>query len=285
MASDVDDELDPRLILAALGMARVDAVERAEGGSDSAIWRVEVASAVYALRVFRPGEQEDCNRERVAMSAASVARLPVPRLHAAGSWRERPALLLDWLPGLTVYEALRQRPEQAAQLGALFGEAQARLHTVAAPAALAARPDGWIAWLGPDEPALAERLRASAYPSGALLHLDYHPLNVLTDGERITGILDWRNVAAGPPRADAARTHAILRVDGPHIVAPRVRAILETFANGWQTGYLQNGGSLDDMAPFYAWAGATMLRDLASKRSPDGLARIRVWTDGWLARL
>ena len=30
MASDVDDELDPRLILAALGMARVDAVERAE---------------------------------------------------------------------------------------------------------------------------------------------------------------------------------------------------------------------------------------------------------------
>ena len=56
MASDVDDELDPRLILAALGMARVDAVERAEGGSDSAIWRVEVASAVYALRVFRPGE-------------------------------------------------------------------------------------------------------------------------------------------------------------------------------------------------------------------------------------
>lgn len=279
------DSLDPRAILDALGVADVDAVERAEGGSDTAIWRVEAAGVVYALRAFRVGEQEDCDRERAAMQAASAAGLPVPRVHAAGSWRERPALLLDWLPGLTVFEELCRHPERAELLGALFGEAQARLHTIAAPTALAGRPDEWLAWLGPDQPALAARLRASHYPGTALLHLDYHPLNVMTDGERITGILDWRNTAAGPPRADAARTHAILLVDAPQHVEPQARAILEIFTHGWQTGYLRGGGSLGEMAPFYVWAGATMLRDLAAKRSPDDLARIRAWTDGWLAKL
>lgn len=285
MALHTDDGLDPRAILGALGVTDVRAVERAEGGSDTAIWRVEAAGALYALRVFRPGEQEDCDRERAAMQAASAAGLPAPAAHAAGSWRERPALLLDWLPGLTVFEELRRRPERAESLGALFGAAQARLHSVAAPATLAARPDEWIAWLGPDQPALAARLRASDYPGGALLHLDYHPLNVMTDGERITGVLDWRNVAAGPPRADAARTHAILVVDAPQHASAQARAVLETFAHGWQAGYLRGGGSLDAMAPFYAWAGATMLRDLAHKRPPDDLARIRAWTDGWLAKL
>lgn len=283
--ADGNGELNPREALAALGIAQVDAVERVEGGSDSAIWRVEAAGGVYALRVFRPGEQDDCDRERTAMWAASAAGLPVPAVHATGSWRERPALLLDWLPGLPVFEELRQRPERAAHLGAVFGEMQARLHTVAAPPSLAARPDEWIDWLGSDQPALAERLRASAYPGGALLHFDYHPLNALTDGERITGLLDWRNVCAGPPRADAARTHAILWIDAPQHASPRARAILEIFAHGWQAGYQRHGGSLDDMAPFYAWAGATMLRDLANKRPPDDLARIRAWTDSWLAEL
>jgi hypothetical protein len=37
------------------------------------------------------------------------------------------------------------------------------------------------------------------------------------------------------------------------------------------------------MAPFYAWAGATMQRDLSAKRSPADLARIRRWTERWLA--
>jgi hypothetical protein len=56
------------------------------------------------------------------------------------------------------------------------------------------------------------------------------------------------------------------------------------FAQGWRAGYQRQAGPRREMAPFYAWAGATMQRDLAAKRSPADLARIRRWTDRWLAR-
>lgn len=284
-SSDPDQNVAARDILDALGVPDVSAVQRVQGGSDTAIWRVETASGVYALRVFGAGEQDDCQRERDVMLAAWQAGLPTPEVVASGSWREHPALLMDWVEGRTVADELKRHPLRAQQLGEAFGEMQARIHRVEAPAAFARRPDDWIAWLGPDQPGLAERLRANAYPAGALLHLDYHPLNVMADGERITGILDWRNALAGPPRADAARTHAILLIDAPQHASAPARTILEAFTQGWQAGYRQHGGSLDDMAPFYAWAGAVMLRDLAAKRSPADLAHIGRWTDDWLARL
>jgi aminoglycoside phosphotransferase (APT) family kinase protein len=280
-----DDGMNARDILAALGVADVGATQRVQGGSDTAIWRVAVAGNDYALRVFSAGEQEDCERERAVMWAAWQAGLPVPEVIASGSWHDHPALLMDWAPGRTIFKELKRRPWRARRLGEAFGAMQARMHRVEAPDVLADHPDDWLAWLGPDQPALAERLRVSRYPAGALLHLDYHPLNVMTDGERITAILDWRNAAAGPPRADAARTHAILWIDAPYLIPPPMRPFLKRFVSGWRAGYLGNGGSLDQMAPFYAWAGAVMLRDLAAKRPPANLARIRRWTDAWLARL
>ncbi len=106
----------------------------------------------------------------------------------------------------------------------------------------------------------------------------YHPLNVLTDGKSITGVLDWRNACAGDPRADAARTVAILRIDyvgRPHVFESVVRRVFE---QGWRSGYEQQGTSLRDLSLFYVWAGAVMERDLAPKREPEDLARIRRWT-------
>ena len=280
-----DDGMNARDILAALGVADVGVTQRVQGGSDTAIWRVAVAGNDYALRVFGAGEQEDCEREAAVMWSAWQAGLPVPEVIASGRWRDHPALLMDWAPGRTIFEELKRRPWRARRLGEAFGAMQASMHRIKAPVILADHPDDWVAWLGPDQPALAERLRASRYPAGALLHLDYHPLNVMTDGERITAILDWRNAAAGPPRADAARTHAILWIDAPYIIPAPMRPPLSLLTSGWRAGYLRQGGSLDEMAPFYAWAGAVMLRDLATKRSPAALARIRRWTDGWLAVL
>src|SRR5262249_57263606 len=100
-------------------------------------------------------------------------------------------------------------------LGVAFGRAHSRLREVAAPAPLRAAPEDWIAWAGPDEPALAERLRAVRRRDDRLLHLDYHPLNVMVDGGRVTGVLDWANALAGDPRADLARHVTILPLVTP----------------------------------------------------------------------
>ncbi len=278
------DELDPHAILNALGVGDVISVERAHGGTETAIWRVERIDGGYALRVFGVGGEDVCERERHAMEAARAGGLPVPEVCAVGVWQGRPAQLLTWLPGRTVNDELRRRPWRAYQLGVMLGTMQAQLHRVSAPAVLAAKPNGWINWLGSDEERLERLLRERQYSSGALLHLDYHPRNVLTDGMRITGILDWANAAAGDPRADAARASAILRLVylGPAPLSERAgRWVLE---RGWRAGYERQAGPLSEMAPFWAWAGAAMQMDLARKAPPATLARIRRWTDRWKVR-
>jgi aminoglycoside phosphotransferase (APT) family kinase protein len=279
-----EDNLDPYAILAALGVTDVTGASRAHGGSDTTIWRVQRPDGAYALRVFHAGEERDCERERVVMEAVRAAGLPVPETHAAGMWRGRPALLLTWLPGWPLGEELKRRPWRAWRLGVTFGRAQAAIHALAAPSPLSDHPDAWIDWLGPGHPELAERLRQESHQATALLHLDYHPYNVLTDGERVTGVLDWRNAMAGDPRADAARTSAILRIDYSGRPSMIERALRWLFERAWRAGYEERAGPLGDMSLFFAWAGAVMWRDLASKRPPTDLARIQRWTASQWAR-
>ncbi len=279
------DDLDPHAILHTLGWTEATAVTPIRGGSaNTAIWQVERAGVVYALRVFGQGQHNDCEREQMVMQATLDAGLPVPQVHAAGIWHDHPALLLSWLPGWPVADEVRVRPWQAWKLGVLFGRMHATIHALPAPAILHAHPDAWIDWLGPDQLLLQQCLRNMDHHSDALLHLDYHPLNVLTDGKSITGVLDWRNARAGDPRADAARTVSILRIDyvgKPPILESIVRRVFE---QGWRSGYEQKGASLRDLPLFYAWAGAVMQADLAVKRAPEDLARIQQWTMRWKER-
>ncbi len=44
----------------------------------------------------------------------------------------------------------------------------------------------------------------------SLLHLDYHPQNVVVKGMRVTGVIDWVNTDIGDRHLDAATTAAIL---------------------------------------------------------------------------
>src|SRR6185503_6141739 len=101
-----------------------------------------------------------------------------------------------------------------------------------------------------------------------LLHLDFHPLNVLGDGRRLTAVLDWTNAHAGDPRADFARTVTILRLSPPWGDRKQRfgRALFEAL---WRLGYGPPG---PEMPAFYAWAGGAMLDDLAARYSSEDLA-------------
>lgn len=286
-------DLDPAAILQQLGITTVTAMAPVHGGEDTVIWRVEHGGATHALRVFRPEQANVVQREIAALAAAGAAGLPVPSVDATGAWRERPVVLLSWCAGQPLLEMLRKRPWQVARLGRLFGQMQARIHQVAAPPALAQQDTAWIAWAGPEEPALQQQLAARATGACALLHLDYHPLNVMTDGAQITGVLDWPNRLAGDPRADVARTQTILTLS-PVAAGQRslpIMAFRRLLVLAWQRGYTQTAGPLHDMAPFYAWAGAVMLRDLAPRAAhpdhwlqPRDLEPARAWTARWKRR-
>lgn len=282
--------LDPRAILAALGYGDdVLTVAPVTGGMDTAIWRVERPEGRYALRVFRAGQSRDFAKE-VAVLSADLPGVPTPRLHAAGAWRDRPAMLIDWCPGPTMLAAFQAAPLRLPALAAAFGRAQARLHDAPVPGTLLAHARPWFDWQGSGAGTLGERVRAAATGRPAILHFDYHPLNVLFEGERLSAVLDWTNVQVGDRRADLARTLTILRL-APFpggIPTPIVRLALRWLERHWRRGYRAVAGPLGGMAPFYAWAGVALINDLSPRLgrgvTEAQLVPARRWVEYWRGR-
>jgi aminoglycoside phosphotransferase (APT) family kinase protein len=285
-----DEPLDPTVILDTIGVMGPDRAIPVSGGVDTLIWRVEVAGQVSALRLFRSEQAAMAQREVAAMVAASSAGLPVPRVYDEGIWRGRPLLHMSWMPGRSLRDELRAHPWRAWALGVQFGRSQAAVHAVSPPAALLAHPTPWIAWANPDD-ALRDCLHAVAREPDVLLHLDFHPMNVLVADGRISAVLDWANARIGDPRADLAWTASILRFAplAPGMLQPLESMVRRALSAGWRRGYREVAGPASGMAPFYAWAGAVMIRDLTPRLGRPDLPwldlpyqeRVRRWADGW----
>jgi aminoglycoside phosphotransferase (APT) family kinase protein len=285
--------VDPLAILAGLGVDSPESVTAVSGGWDTALWRVDTQDRAYALRVFRPEQAETCRREALVMRTLSGMGLPVPGVYAEGVGEGRPALLLSWCRGQTVLQELQQHPWRIWHLGVAMGRTQNRIHGAPLSEALRRALPAWSPRADEAPQALGALLRAAPAGSIALLHLDYHPLNVMSDGRRLTGVLDWANVAIGDRRADLARTITILRLAPLPPGTPAVFRWLTTILElAWRTGY-RDGERVDPfghLGPFYAWAGAMMERDLRPKLGRPGvwlqqsdLARINRWTSQWIA--
>jgi aminoglycoside phosphotransferase (APT) family kinase protein len=290
-----DEPIDPTQILDMFGVKGPARAIPVSGGADTLIWRVEAASLISALRLFRPEQAAMAQREVAAMAAASSASLPVPQVYAEGIWRGRPVLHMSWMPGRPLRDELRTHPWRARALGVQFGRVQAAVHAVSPPAALLAHPTPWIAWANPDD-ALRDCLRAAACRPDvlALLHLDFHPMNVLVADGRVSAVLDWANARVGDPRADLARTASMLRFAplDSRMPPPLESLVRRAFMAGWRRGYREVAGPIGGMAPFYAWAGAVMIRDLTPRLGRSDLPwldlqfleRVRRWANGWRER-
>ncbi|MBV9356096.1 MAG: phosphotransferase [Chloroflexi bacterium] len=265
MSRSAAETVDPVSILTQLGVSEPTRIRAVTGGWDTRLFRVEMGANSYALRVFQPGQRHVWEREQLAMGTAAAARLPVPRVAGQTIWHDLPVLLLSWIPGDTIKQRVVERPWRAIALGRTMGRVHAAIHAIPAPAALG---------------------------DGALLHMDYHPLNVMADAHRVTGVLDWANATAGDPRADLARTTVVLRLshlpDAGQLLTLLGRRGIEL---GWRLGYADVRGWPGGMAPFYAHAGAWMEADLRPKLGRPGiplteadLSRVQRWTAHWRKR-
>jgi aminoglycoside phosphotransferase (APT) family kinase protein len=287
--------LDPYTILADIGVEGASQAEIFAGGSDTSIWRIMWYNQPYALRVFPPGYKNRFDNEIAAMRAAAAGGIPVPEVIRQEMWQDRPILLLSWIRGNTLSQQLMSRPHLGWKLGGAFGHMQAKMHQMPISDSSASISTHWIEWAG-DEPELKVRLYDLNSRRSNLIHLDYHPLNVMTDGTEITGVLDWANAHIGDSRADFARTYTILRVEPfkPSKTLPVITVFRRTLEYAWRSGYLAAGGDLgspQEMALFYAWAGAAMIHDLGRKIGRPGhwlrdqhLKGVRYWRDEWKRR-
>jgi aminoglycoside phosphotransferase (APT) family kinase protein len=148
-------------------------------------------------------------REAIALRALTDSAVIAPTLIAvdeSGEFCGRPAVLMTKLAG---------EPDMGsrARFRALAGTLPP-LHAWPVPGGLPAfmpyqeqAQRSVPAWTSiPQVWAAAIDVCASPSPSGpiAFIHRDYHPGNVLFEGDRLTGIVDWVNACAGPPEIDIA---------------------------------------------------------------------------------
>jgi Ser/Thr protein kinase RdoA (MazF antagonist) len=274
-------EIDPSAIMRELGFgdpysASVLAENRGKG-----VWRVEGDGDRFALRVLRPGEHETALAERRVMEAARDAGAPAPRVVAAGTWETRPVLLLSWCDGRTLRDAGRRRPWAAFALGVACGRAQARLNAQPVPADLAAT--AWTTRFGDLDPELRSRLKAAEGSPAGLLHLDFHPDNVLVSGREVTGLVDWTNACGGDGRADLARTWSLLTHRARGGARARATALVwRLAAAGWHRGYARVAGPQRDTLVFRIWALTGLLQSL---RGEGAAASELTQLEGRIARM
>ncbi len=166
------------------------------------------------IREFGPGrvirtthDGRDLSREKAVMEWAAQHGYPVPRVY---EYDDPTAIVMDRLEGPSMLEDLGAHPWRSRRHARLLGRLHRQLADIDAPDFL-------------DQVA----------PGHSLLHLDFHPENVIltSEGPRV---IDWANAAAGPGDLDAAFTWVLLKtghVGGNIVMRTLTNMIRDRFAN------------------------------------------------------
>lgn len=283
-------------------------VERLRGGLGAAMHRVEATTAdgrpdAVVLRLFLAAYDdgpEVAAREHLTLARLAALGAPVPEprwVDASGAVLGRPALAMEVVPGRPMVGD--REPDVVALASALVAVHALTVRTLdhlPGPGTLAeqvteALPmgrrvhDGFVD-TDPLWAAIDRWIEATPPGGPALVHGDFHPGNVLTDGRSVT-VVDWTWASVGDPGRDlaycrydlalaygpevaAAFTEAYVAAGGP--ATPSAGWDLVAVASslpspaGWLRAFLEQGRDDCTAAGFEA-AGRTFLA--------DALARLR----------
>jgi Ser/Thr protein kinase RdoA (MazF antagonist) len=252
---DIGDKL-----LSLLGQ-RPLSLQPMEGATSSDLYLVSMPDGKLVLRLFK--------EERWESSAESLTAREAQILTAvAGSAIQTPALigclpdngvLMSWLSGRVVLPsapAIEWLDELARQL-TLIHQTSVTL------------PYGYESWNDTDDekPAwwqdvdswqAARRLTAQAPEfDPILIHRDYHPVNVLWENDRISGVVDWINACMGPAGVDVAHCRSNLALMYGMAIADEFLALYKS----QNPEYLHDPywdlddalGALPDVSPYPPW--------------------------------
>jgi aminoglycoside phosphotransferase (APT) family kinase protein len=211
-----------RWLVASAG-GEVVTVERMGGSSSASVFlcRLDGRREDVVVKVYdRAGGPDRAEAEELVrgdvrgLAAATAIALPIPEVVAAdpsGAETGVPVIAMTALSG-------RAEPRPPADAdGWVAGMADAlRAIAVAdiSPVGLALyvpwhepeiRIPPWATDPGPWREASSLLLDDLPCAEWRFVHRDFHPLNVLWDGGRVSGVVDWPNACVGPIEADIAR--------------------------------------------------------------------------------
>jgi len=263
----------------ALLRLRVRSLAPTAGGSSLPVFRVvDQRGRRFALRLGSLAAAPILDREARNLQAAAALGIPCPTVVRRADDGVVSTLLTSWEPGVPMGHALQANPAALPDLARQAGRLQARIHALGTGVPTADLGQGWA------RPASAAESEAyEACPDDGpmtLLHLDFHPLNLLVHRRRISAVLDWVNAGLGDARRDVARTAAILALDVVPPTSP-LRGLVDEMLRNWLRGYEDVAGKLRDMRPYMVWAGHATIRDIEAKRPWDHIAAMRTVVASW----
>lgn len=243
--------MDVENIMYSLGQGKVTSFKKVEGGRDSTVWRVNTEHGhSFALRGLPKERLRQYETESEILTLAFHHGIPTPKVHMVTSVDSYAIMLMDWINGCTLFQALANKPQNTEKIGYAFGKTQASIHCIQA------RDSKFGTWISPktkDEEDIFEKIAQDTQVShNGLIHLDFHPLNVLTDGEKITGVIDWVNASYGDYRFDIARTQSILTMVAAQGLFDS--STVKKFEEAWINGYERLGPNIQHLDLFNQWA-------------------------------
>ena len=175
---------------------------------------------------------------------------------------DRRGIIIERVEGKTLISLAGSKPLMVFKVPALMVELQARMHNTHTDKirsykefVLGALDSAPLGFLTKEERKIAEA-KLSALPDGnSILHFDYHPDNIMSDGKNAT-IIDWMTAARGVPAADVAATLYLLN-EGEMIpglnkaVAAVLETIRKTICKNYYAAYKKKTGITDaEVAPW-----------------------------------
>lgn len=171
------------------------------------------------LKLYRPGVgPEQAEHERTVLDSLRATPLRVPRAKGVIETDGRWGLLMTRMKG----EPLAARLAAAAGLAevvAKFAALHRLIHgqRVAGLPRLKARLAARIERAPQLVPGERAKLlgRLADLPDGdRLCHGDFHPFNIMADGDALA-VIDWLDATSGPPAADVARSYLLTLLHAP----------------------------------------------------------------------
>jgi aminoglycoside phosphotransferase (APT) family kinase protein len=194
-------------------------------GATSSVYIVQTEHNRFAVKRAKGSQYGGwLAKEYRALSALASTGLPVPKPHAflridRGVVPER-YLVMDYLPGETLSAVLLRTADPAvrAKLLRAFGQTLGRLHGAPIPPGLPNPAAGWLDYMLEEAGENLEHFNVDGTPellahlrqvrpepvAPTLIHGDYMIDNVMVEGERVTGVIDWSGAAVGDRRYDLA---------------------------------------------------------------------------------
>jgi aminoglycoside phosphotransferase (APT) family kinase protein len=257
-------------VMAETGADAVEGVEPLAGGLTSAMHRVrlrggaaqqDVVLRQMTVEPWRSFAAELLRREAETQIALAATDVPAPQLIAVDPRGDRagePSLLMTRMPGktrLTGFD-LDGLAEMLVCIHSIHPARRPRTFQ------LWTEPARWVVPPWAQDPQVFEaafaRIARHA-PAGprCFMHRDYQPGNVLFDGPRLCGVVDWVETSWGPPDLDVAhcQTNPAL-LDGVDAAAP------------WRAIYVAAGGRLSEDQDYWALMDAVSMLPEPAKLLP-----------------